>query len=663
MKTLILILLFLIINISHQDEDFKAFNEFDDVEYNEHFGNYINVISFQYELTYDDDSVVKVIIKTFNEIVKTLNFNAYLISEDEGRRYLLNCTSTFLDTIECLSERNISLNTKDKFYFYYEREKNGKIIFEERDTLEDNNRISLIFKPEIEDDQKVYKDNRKIEVKTHNDIINSGYLYLVRKSKNVLQKPIDHFNKYIELNNFIYSNRKQFSYNSYKNAIMKGYHMVEAAIQFTKDKIPVVYYGINLEHNSNGKGELSSKTLEELEELDFGYDYRENGEDILTFEKLLQLCRENNVIIDLDLTNIDFQKYFNETDEYINIIMDLIQKNKMCDSIIFNDKRKEVFLKLTEIKKGISISFSDINTVENITKIQNDFKNSTRVIYNMDNLSIGYKINEEAAKYGLSLGKKIKAGIVNEISDAEKLFSMGVSYITTNNLHPFLIRNDKEEPIIVKCYPSEEDEYESVSKCELDQEIELIDNEIYEIYYSENIYNISEDINEEPIGKFKYINTEILDELYYSICYFDFEKGILQLNTSNKIKKGKILNGIVGPNYHNVAEIYKFNFICEGNNSYTINCIIQKNDENKIEYNGDYIIYSLEGYSLNYNEIMKKINHNKNMKRFFNCILSLAIIIIVIIGIVFFIQRRRRNRFNEIKINDNEYIPDNYLFR
>ena len=658
-----LILLFQIINVSYEEEEFKGFDEFENIQYNENFGNYINIVSIKYELTYDDYSVLKVVIKTYYDLTNSINFKAYLRSENQGKDYLLNCSNTFLDTIECFSEKNISLNTEDRFYFYYTKDKNDKIIFEEGDTFEDNKRISLIFKPEIKNDQKIFKDNRIIEVNTDNDIINGGYLYLVRKSRKILQKPIDGFNTYMDLNNYIYQNRKRFSYSSYNKAIKKGYHMVEAGIQFTKDKIPVIYYGKNLEHNSSGKGKLSSKTLEELKELDFGYNHKEKGEDILTFEKLLKLCRANNVIIDLDLTYIDFKKYFNNTDEYINILMDLIKKNKMCDSIIFNDERKEVLMKLNKVSKKIAISLPNMNSIENITKIKDEFQDTERVIYNMDKLSKGNKINEDAVKYGLSLDKKIKAGIVDELPFAQKIQSWGVNYITTNSLHPFLIENDKEMPIKIKCFPSEEDQYESVSKCEIDESIQLIDNEIYEIYYSENIYNISENIIEEPIGEFKYINTEILDELYYSIVYFDFEKGILQLNTSNKIKKGKKINGIVGPDYYNVSECYKFNFICEGNNSYTVNCKIQKNEEKKIEYNGEYKIYTLEGYSLNYDEIMKKFNYNKNVKRIFICILSLALIVVIIFGIIYLYQVRRRSRFNEIKISDNAYVSDNYLYR
>ena len=123
----------------------------------------------------------------------------------------------------------------------------------------------------------------------------------------------------------------------------------------------------------------------------------------------------------------------------------------MFDSILLNDNRSEVILKFKEIKSDLSFSLCDMNNKNNITKIKDQYQDSKRIIYNMG----GNNIDEEAVKLGVSLDKKIKAGEVNDIKLADKIQSWGVNYITTDNLHPFLIKNDKEDPIIVKCSPSE----------------------------------------------------------------------------------------------------------------------------------------------------------------------------------------------------------------
>jgi len=670
MKKFLFVLLLIsnIIIISNDEGAYDGYDyeDYEDFNYKGLYDNLdnINIVSISYELAYNEFSVVKVIIKIYEGMYNNINFNAYLKSEDEDKEYLLNCSNSYYDTIECLSERDINLNTNDRFYFYYKKGKNDNITFDESDIVEDDKRVSLIFKPEIPKNLKLFKDNRKFVVKTDREIVDGGYLYIVRKSKNILHKPKDGFNKYIELNNFIshagsMGHLPQSTLIAYEEAIRRGYHIVDANILFSKDKIPVICHEKYLEKVSDGKGEISTKTLVELQKLDFSnkFDEKYKGQKILTFKNLLELCKDNDVIIDLDLRQLDFKEYFNNTDEYSKIIINLIEKHDMFDSILLNDNRSEVILKFKEIKSDLSFSLCDMNNKNKITKIKDQYQDSKRIIYNMG----GNNIDEEAVKLGVSLDKKIKAGEVNDINLADKIQSWGVNYITTDNLHPFLIKNDKEDPIIVKCSPSEKNEYNS--ECEIGDEVTLIDNEKYNIYYSDNIYNISEDINEEPIGEFEYVDTNILEELYYSIINFNFEKGIIQLNISNKLKRGEEIIGIVGPAYDNVADCYQYIFICDGNNSKTVNCNIKKEDQNKVEFNGNYSIYSLEGYSLNYDEIIKRLNNKKFYQKFYFYVLVGVFVLIIFIIIICSFKNRKKDSFSEIKIAGNSYISDNNLFR
>ena len=88
--------------------------------------------------------------------------------------------------------------------------------------------------------------------------------------------------------------------------------MVEADLQFTKDKILVILHAIDFGNISNGKGKVFELNLDELQKFDFGskFDAKYAGEKILTFEYLLILCKNNEVIIDLNLAQLDYNKYF-----------------------------------------------------------------------------------------------------------------------------------------------------------------------------------------------------------------------------------------------------------------------------------------------------------------------------------------------------------------
>ena len=647
-------------------------NDYDDLEYYDSYGynenmNDLNIASITYELSYDDTSIVKVIIKTYYDLAQNIKFKAYLKTEDELHEHILQCSNEFIDTITCLSSKNITLDTDKKYYFSYNKKNSGsEITFDGEDVFEDENRISLIFSPEIPEGQILYKDNRRFDVKNGNDMVSGGYLYITKKSKKVLQKTKNGFNKNIQLNNFIphcglAGYRPQSTLAAYKEAIRRGYKMVDADLIFTKDKIPVICHGVKLNLVSNGEGDLTQKTLEELEQLDFGsiFDPKYKGEKILKFEDLLKLCKENDIILDLDLGHMN-NKFF-ETNEYIKIILQLVEKYDMMNSIFINDKRTTVIEQFKSMKNDISFSICCMNEKESIEKIKSKYNYSKITIYNMGGLTEGRTINESTVKYGLSLGKKVKASKIDDINLANKVVSWGVNFICTNKLHPFLIKNEKEEPIIAVCSLSDTDE--NTSECEIDDEHNLIDNEIYNIYYSKNIYNISEDIVEEPIGEFKYVDTNLLDELYYEINSFDFKNGRIKLNTSNIVKKGEKIMGKVGPTYDNVAECFIYNFMCYGNNNHLLDCIINKTDPEKVPYEGEYKIYSLEGYSLNADQVYNKLNHQKNVKKF-KRIVCIIIIIVLVCGIIcYLIKWRNERNYRSIRINENGYMTDDYLFR
>ena len=665
MKTNILILIFLFNFFS-----IKCDSDNDRVQVPDN----INIESIHYELTYNNYSVVKVVIKSYDEIENDLNFTGYLKSENENKEYKLHCTNTFYDIIECFSCRNATFNLEDKYYFYYNKT-DSKISFDENDILEDNKRVSLLFKPEITIDDKIYRDNRKITVETDAKMVSGGVLYITRKSKEPLQKPKDGFNKYIELKNFIphsFYGVPQSTLSYYKEAIKRGFHIVIAHIQFTKDKIPVICHEANLETISNGEGKLESKTFEELIKLDFGsiIGKKYAGEKILSFKYLLDLCKEYNLIIELDLSKVDSQNE-EKTQEYLKILLTLIDEYYMMDSIIFNEgTNPNIIAKLKEMRKEISVSIPNMNKKENIEKVKDKYAGSKRVIYDFSRISEGENIDEESVKFGISLGHKIKASIVDNLETANKIEKWGVSYITTKVLHPFLMKNEKQDPIIVRCSPLDD----HTSECEIDDDIPLKDNEYYNIYYTDNIYNISQDINLEPIGEFQFIDTNILDELYYIVKKFDFENGIIQLSISHELEKDEEIMGAVGPSEEISTECYQYSFVCHGNGSHFVDCKIEKDAEDKVQYNGKYSIYYVEDYSLNEFEFEEHIQEDEDKdepyieyivekKTSYFIVFVVIIIIIIILAFLYFCKWRNENYYNVIRNTDNNYIPDDYLYR
>ena len=534
----------------------------------------INTKTIQYSLTYQK-SILKVLIKTEEKITQKVAFVAFLRSENSKQEHQLKCSYPHEDIIECKTKSGLQLDTNDRYHIYYNRSKKEKLIFDYQNIMEDDKKISLIFKPDLYVNQTVYLDNKKIMAQINRKCVAGGYLYIINKRKGVQNIPKDGLNRYFELNNFIY----QPDYNSnnllniYKEAIKKGFHMIETEIVFTKDNIPVIYNGKNNIGNYN--------------------------QDLLRFNDLLKLCRNNEVILDIkfDYLNINSEK--NDLKDTIRTILEEIEKNKLLNSVIINDdiKNLEIISNIINLKKDIPISISIINEKQDL-----DLKNIESYLNNFNHIIIEVDSNvaESTLNYIRSLNYKIK--FFNKINSKEfsvRLTSFGVNYIPTTNLEPFLIHNDKDFPMRVKCEPIFMDD---LSECKMGNEHILRDNEFYNIHYSTNIYNKSLDINETAIGEFRFEDTKINDMRYYVIKELNFENGIIVLITSDKIPQGKIVGGIVGPNYDNVADAYIFEFICEGSGLNFLNCEIEKSKD-KIEYDGEYVIYKFDNYSFNEEEI------------------------------------------------------------
>ena len=435
--------------------------------------NNINIESITYELTYNNYSVVKVLIKTYDSLESDVSFKAYLLSEEDDKEYELQCFSTYFDIIECYSKREENFNLHNHYYFYYNKT-DSHITFDENDILEDDKRVSLIFEPEIDIEEKLYRDHHKITVETDGHMVSGGYLYIVRSKKKVLQKPKDGFNKFIELNNIIphvglHDHLPPSTLQGFSEAIKRGYHIINADLRFTSDNMPVICDDDMLEKISNGKGAVSSRTFEQLEKLNFGSKFDKNFQDekVMTFAELLVLCKKNDVIIDLNLDHLEYNKYFVANPKYMHIMFSLIERTNMTDSIIF-EASPEIILKLKDIKKDIAVAVIHNDKAE-MEKMKDSFKGFKRVIY-----SFGTNVDETTVKAALALGRKVKVSLVDSVAQVKKFQGWGVSYLMSRNLPPFVVENDKEDPFVVRCSVLDE----GTSECDIDDYLFLKDNEM-----------------------------------------------------------------------------------------------------------------------------------------------------------------------------------------
>lgn len=84
---------------------------------------------------------------------------------------------------------------------------------------------------------------------------------------------------------------------AYQAAADAGYTFVEADIRFTKDGVPILLHDATIDRTSNGSGNVSSMTYNQLLQYDFGswqsIEYASTR--ITTFDQFIALCRDRRL--------------------------------------------------------------------------------------------------------------------------------------------------------------------------------------------------------------------------------------------------------------------------------------------------------------------------------------------------------------------------------
>ena len=149
--------------------------------------NNINVLSVSYEISTEKNPILKVKIYTSNNLSNSMIFKAFLISDDNLKIFPLNCFNDQINIISCSINNNITLDINKKYYFHFNQKKSfSSLYFDGKEKFDDKNRISLIFHPEINPGQILYKNNKRFYAKVGDNMLSKksfSSLYFDGKEK------------------------------------------------------------------------------------------------------------------------------------------------------------------------------------------------------------------------------------------------------------------------------------------------------------------------------------------------------------------------------------------------------------------------------------------------------------------------------------------------
>lgn len=92
---------------------------------------------------------------------------------------------------------------------------------------------------------------------------------------------------------------------AFRKALELGATGIETDVQMTKDGKLVLIHDESVKRTTNGQGLVKDYTLEEIQQLDAGFWFHEQfrGEHLPSLEELLQLTKERETIVNIELKN------------------------------------------------------------------------------------------------------------------------------------------------------------------------------------------------------------------------------------------------------------------------------------------------------------------------------------------------------------------------
>lgn len=215
-------------------------------------------------------------------------------------------------------------------------------------------------------------------------------------------------------------------------AISNDYKIIETDIDFTKDGVPVCLHDSTIDRTSNGTGECSSYTLDELREFDFG-DYFYGGadyekEEIVTLEEFLVLCKESDTTPYLDLALQGF------TSEQMQTIYDTACDMNMQNQAIFDVDVNEAE-SLVCLDNNLNITIDPINASDDVA-VAASYKNRSNVLYCAIPLeSYSQKLVEACHGSGL----KVLTWSLNDPEQIRLFHSNGCDLVFTDTVTPKML--------------------------------------------------------------------------------------------------------------------------------------------------------------------------------------------------------------------------------
>lgn len=210
---------------------------------------------------------------------------------------------------------------------------------------------------------------------------------------------------------------------AFEKAAEYNFYAAECDVHLTKDGVWVIYHDDNIFRLTNGFKNIAEATYSELQEyvIDNGVNVDNYpNQKIPTLEEYLVICKNMKIVPQIEIKNGSKEK--------LQEILDLLDKYDLRQDAIIISFKSEMIKKVRELDENIELWY----LVEEITEeaIKECVDNNYALAFNHK------KNDDEIVKKASEFEIKLCSWTVDDLSQAERLYNLGVKYLTTNAIIP-----------------------------------------------------------------------------------------------------------------------------------------------------------------------------------------------------------------------------------
>ncbi len=209
---------------------------------------------------------------------------------------------------------------------------------------------------------------------------------------------------------------------AFRLAVEMGADGIECDIHLTRDGHFVVCHDHTVDRTSDGKGEISDMTLDEIKALDFGakFDARFAGTKAPTLEEMLDVVKDMKVI------NIEIKRFEHEMglDAALDMLYRIISERKLIKNTIVSSFDKLALKRLKQLH-------GDIYTCLLYDKMQRPAMTAAKLGCSAIHPHFGY-LKRRTVNGAHEKGLKVNCWTANTENEIDSMIKLGCDGIITN---------------------------------------------------------------------------------------------------------------------------------------------------------------------------------------------------------------------------------------